>query len=89
MHLMTSTPEELNHLTARACPDCLIAIANDDYSGMDDDRAIAVRAGIEQWYDEGYRLVPGDTVDPSFMWAECDICHGLAGDRYDVIAIPV
>lgn len=59
------------------CPDCTIAAANDDYSGMDDDRAAEVRDCIES-------LGPvscGDAQD-SENTHRCGCCgfHGYAGD---------
>ncbi len=61
------------------CDDCIQAIANDDYSGMDDEQENLTRAGIEsigQW------LIVGDEV--GFSWMRCDVCGGLAGNRHKV-----
>jgi hypothetical protein len=69
------------------CDDCVQAIANDDYSGIDyylsgdaaDARVAEIRAGIA--------AVPGHLVvgdDQGFSWQRCDICNALAGNRHAV-----
>ena len=70
---------EYVELTGGCCSDCASAIANDDYTGMDDAQENATRAGIEelnQW------LVVGDEL--GFTWQPCAVCGGLAGDRMAV-----
>jgi hypothetical protein len=62
-----------------ACDDCIQAIANDDYTGMDDSREQAVRAGIERL---GQHLVIGEEC--GFSWRSCAVCRGLAGNRHTV-----
>jgi len=65
-----------------ACQDCVTAIANDDYSGMDDRQEAKTRRGIESWSKKGY-LVVGDEV--GFTRDGCDICDdNLAGDKHTV-----
>ncbi len=65
-----------------ACQDCVIAIANDDYSGMDDKQEAKTRKGIESWGVKGY-LVVGEEV--GFTHDGCDICDdNLAGDKHMV-----
>lgn len=58
------------------CDDCAVAIANDDYSGMDDAQEAATRAGLKR---EGW-VVVGD--EAGFMHSRCDICNGLPGNRH-------
>ena len=61
------------------CDDCVQAIANDDYTGMDDAREQEVRAGLERI---GEYLIVGDEY--GFSWRRCDVCDGLAGNRHDI-----
>lgn len=66
--------------TLQACIDCVMIIANDDASGMDDATEKACREGIAAI--EGY-LVVGDEV--GFSWKGCDVCkNGLGGDMHEV-----
>jgi Holliday junction resolvase-like predicted endonuclease len=62
-----------------ACIDCVMAIANDDYTGMEDAREAEVRAGLEQ---AGY-LIVGDEV--GFTWGRCDVCGSGGGDKHEVL----
>lgn len=78
-----------NFASGRACIDCVIAIANDDYSGMDRDTAIRVRDAIARLNREGYSINV-DTFDnePHFSNSDCDVCQSrLAGDRAPVTFI--
>jgi hypothetical protein len=59
------------------CDDCAVAIANDDYSGMDDKQEAATRKGLSEITSY---VVIGDEV--GFMHDRCDICDGLAGSRH-------
>ena len=61
------------------CDDCVQGIANDDYTGMDDETEKRVREGIES--APGW-LVVGD--EEGFSWRKCDVCDGLAGNRHKV-----
>ena len=62
-----------------ACEDCTVAIANDDYSGMDDETEQRVRAGIKKI---GQWLIVGE--ETGFTWRDCGVCGGLAGNRHEV-----
>jgi len=62
-----------------ACDDCTIAIANDDYSGMDEETAARVQSGIAR---VGQYLIVGEEL--GFSWRACTICGGLAGNRHAV-----
>lgn len=62
-----------------ACDDCVVAIANDDYSGMDDETEARVRAGLQRI---GQWLIVGK--ETGFSHKSCVVCGGLAGDRHDV-----
>lgn len=70
------------------CNDCTIAVANDDYSGVDyylsglqaDARKEAIRSGIAN--ADGH-LVIGDPI--GFMHGGCDVCGSrLSGERHAV-----
>lgn len=62
------------------CDDCTVAIANDDYTGMDDGRAKEVADAIEAINQP---LVIGDQTD-EFSWSRCDICGSGGGSRHAV-----
>lgn len=79
----------VNFSAGHACIDCIIAISNDDYSGMDSDTATCVRAAIARLNREGYSINV-DTFDsePHFSDSDCDVCQSrLAGDRAPVTFI--
>lgn len=62
-----------------AC-DCTIAIANDDYSGMDDEIEARVKAGLDRIAKIGYPVI-GD--EAGFTHQGCDCCYdGLGGDKH-------
>jgi hypothetical protein len=65
----------------KVCDDCTIAIANDDYSGMDDATEVKVREGIELLSKRGWPVI-GDETD-EFSWDRCDCCNGLPGRRHE------
>jgi hypothetical protein len=68
------------------CQDCLIALANADYTSMDLARETAVRAGLTEWARQGYRLMPGDNFF-GYRDSTCDCCGTpLAGDRHQAWA---
>lgn len=84
---MTNTVTADIH-TIQVCTDCLMVIANNDFSGVEDHVRIAeVVAGICDWADEGYILVPGDDSD-AFSRQRCECCKTpMAGERHDVTAL--
>lgn len=62
------------------CDDCVTAIVNDDYSGMDDEQEALTRAGIERI---GHYLVVGEEL--GFSHHDCTVCgSGLGGNRHEV-----
>jgi hypothetical protein len=70
------------------CVDCLVAIVNGDFP-ENEARAGEILKGMDQWADEGYHLVDGDTDDQGFQWSGCDCCgSSLGGNRYNVTALP-
>lgn len=68
------------------CGDCLAAIANDDYSGMDDKQEKATKEGIDCLVKEYGHLI-ADGAEYGFSNHRCECCDGLPGDRYRVIAL--
>ena len=69
-------------LTIHACTDCMVAVANDDFTGMDLERETAVRAGIRRWNTDGFLLTP-DGTELRFSGTPCEVCLSpLAGDRH-------
>lgn len=72
-----------------ACTDCVMIIANDDGSGMDDSTAKIIRAALAAYNRDGMS-VNVDTIDnsPRFSGRQCDVCQTrLAGDRLPVTFI--
>lgn len=67
-----------------ACNDCTIAIANGDFSGMDDAVEAVVRAGIKHLCERGYPVI-GEQL--GFMHRKCDCCGALPGDRHELSLI--
>ena len=64
------------------CDTCIVALENDDYSGMDDEQEKATRIGLAhvgQSFDLFY-----DGAEFGFSTSRCDCCEGLAGDRFRV-----
>lgn len=72
-----------------ACTDCVMIIANDDDSGMDDYTAKIIRAALAAYNHDGMS-VNVDTIDnePHFSDSRCDVCQTrLAGDRLPITFI--
>lgn len=70
------------------CIDCIMAIVNDDYTGLDyhyseqesNQRMKAIQDGISN--TEG-QIVTGDELNDTFSHKPCDCCgSNLAGTRY-------
>jgi hypothetical protein len=59
------------------CDDCVMAIANDDYSGISEEQELAIRdslARIGKW------LIVGD--DRGFEHTLCAVCRAYPGNRH-------
>jgi hypothetical protein len=72
------------------CADCAMVIANADTSGISDYDAWSARVDTADATEDGaYRVVV--TGDESyFSKSDCDYCaSSLAGDRIDVVFVPV
>lgn len=63
------------------CDDCTIAIANADYSGMDEETAFNVKDGICGLEKNGLYLVIGDETC-EFSRDICHCCGALPGRRH-------
>jgi hypothetical protein len=65
-----------------ACDDCMSAIEDGDYTGMNDNTARVVRAGYVALFKRGYATT-GD--DLGFMWRACDCCkRATGGNRHEL-----
>lgn len=83
---MTTLTETFN---GSACIDCVMVIANDDTSGMDDDTAARIYNALAAYNEDGMS-VNVDTIDdePHFSDSQCDVCETrLAGHRIPVTFI--
>lgn len=76
------------------CSDCLMVIANGDYTGLDnyvdgDDRAEEIDAGLERATENGEHIVAGDSEnDSDFSAMQCDCCRTrLAGSRHHCVLL--
>lgn len=86
MHIGVSqayTPPD-GYLDYSVCSNCLIAVANADYSGMDDEEEYDVKAGLESLEEHGPAIADG--AELGFRWADCECCGAKAGDRYRLLA---
>ena len=82
---MNNTADTFNTEDARreACVDCYIAVANADYTGMDDDTAERVAAAVAAL--PPFATVGDDITD--FGTGPCEVCGSrLAGSRHEVFA---
>lgn len=73
------------HEFGTACSDCVIAIANDDYTGMSDERAAEVSAALDSVCNAEGWLIVGE-YDSEFSWHPCDICGSGGGERWSIFA---
>jgi hypothetical protein len=67
-----------------ACGDCLMILANDDASGMDEKQERRSREGLSI-LQSGYRIVAADGAEYGFCHDRCEVCDALPGDRYRII----
>ena len=68
------------------CTDCLQLLVNGE-SDHAPEELVRMNKTLAQWADSKY--VPAGmhtdengNCEPSFSWHRCDLCNGLAGDRY-------
>jgi len=77
-------PAPDNAYEYHVCSNCMMALANDDYTGMDDTEAKATEEGLAVLHGT-YQMVIPDGTDYGFEHAKCECCDGLAGDRFRVL----
>jgi hypothetical protein len=69
----------------QVCEDCLVALANNDYTGVSSAiDEISIRTGLDSLHAE-YAMVIPDGADYGFTHANCDSCGALPGNRFRVI----
>ena len=78
---MTDTDTPDGWIALAVCQDCLIVIANDDWSGIEEEYIPAIENGLEYLYSK-YEQVVADGEDLDFSPLKCDCCDGLPGDRH-------
>jgi hypothetical protein len=83
MGSMKPVPDNAYEL--KVCGDCLIAEANADYTGMDDETIGRVQMGLDNLHDE-YKYVSADGAEYGFVHLCCECCGALPGDRYRLVA---
>jgi hypothetical protein len=71
----------------QVCQDCLMVIANNDWTGIEDRDVNRVKAGIKALAAKGYACVGDSDKDAGFRWRHCDCCNGLPGHHYHVIIL--
>ena len=62
------------------CDDCLMIVANDDASGMDDATEAKIRAALARI--DGTVICNDQDDTEEFSHNRCDICNALAGRRH-------
>jgi hypothetical protein len=72
-----------------ACEDCTIAIANYDFTSMDDATETRIKTALDRLSDrfgkDAYPVI-GDEL--GFSWRGCDCCQdGLGGDKHELIIL--
>ena len=66
------------------CSDCLIALANDDYSGMDDAQERATSEGLAALHTEYKQVIP-DGAEYGFTHHRCECCESLPDNCFRVL----
>jgi hypothetical protein len=69
--------------TYEACSDCVIYVANGDTSGMDEATAERVSSACDALGEYAH---VGDT-EYGFSNYRCEVCNGLAGDRFEIVVM--
>jgi len=74
------------------CPNCLQYLANGfdgmDLGEVDEALIVAGEAALVARQGEPAHVVPhGTDTDVWFSWLRCDMCDGLAGDRYVAVVL--
>ena len=66
------------------CENCLIALANDDYSGMSNEEEEATTHGLVTLSNK-YEQVIADGAEYGFSVYPCECCGALPGNRFRVL----
>lgn len=70
----------------QVCGDCLIVIANNDWTGIRDEDVSRIKRGIKNL--NGHAYVGDSEKDRGFSWRGCECCNnGLGGERYHVVIL--
>jgi hypothetical protein len=77
-------PSPDNAYEYEVCEDCVQALVNDDYSGMDDAQQVATDEGLTLLHKE-YQRVEYDGAEYGFRNNRCECCDGLPGERFRVL----
>jgi hypothetical protein len=64
------------------CPDCLIAVANGDFSGISEADERRIKFRMAEHARLGFYVIPDADVQEEFMWRTCEMCGALPGPRY-------
>jgi hypothetical protein len=65
------------------CNNCLQMLVNGE-SDHTEEELSTMNKTLDNWAKDKY--IPAglsDNLEPSFSWHKCDLCDGLAGDRYE------
>ena len=65
------------------CGDCIQMLANGESNHTPEELA-RMESTLAKWAKENYE--PAGLIEdcePSFSWNKCDLCNGLAGDRFE------
>jgi hypothetical protein len=69
------------------CSDCLMVIANDDWTGIRLEDINRVKIGIRELAQRGYACVGDSNKDHDFEHSYCDCCGALPGSRHHVVIL--
>jgi len=68
------------------CSDCLQWLENnesnhseEEFTTMQETLSVWVK---EKYYPAGANIDKNGNCEPFFSWSRCELCNGLAGDRY-------
>lgn len=65
------------------CPNCLQLLVNGE-SNHTEKELTEINNTLDLWAkDKYYPIGMADTLTPYFSWSKCELCNGLAGDRYE------
>ena len=75
--------EKSNVFAHAVCYDCLQLLVNGESDHTKHQLAVFHQT-LKTWSEQKYTpLGIGENIEPYFLYSQCDICDGLAGDRYE------